>query len=248
MAPEVFVEKYSSKADIWAVGCVAYQMVTGRPPWKELGFTSPVALFNHVQSRSKGPDYDLKNGSESQQLHFRALMDKCFALAPNERPTANALLEEGFFEDGPLFSDESFADQESLFSPSPSVHHMSPSPLSAAHMRRSSVGGQQSPFLSPPIPRSTKKRQSNHQSPTPDMSAWPSWAKNKYNESVGTPKEESTKSCHKAGDSLVYSTGETSEISVRQGLASPLGHSRLANSKTSEQSGLEGLLYLSPTS
>lgn len=32
MAPEVFEERYTSKADIWGIGCVAYQMITASPP------------------------------------------------------------------------------------------------------------------------------------------------------------------------------------------------------------------------
>eukprot|EP00532_Pseudo-nitzschia_australis_P004032 CAMPEP_0168201928 /NCGR_PEP_ID=MMETSP0139_2-20121125/23993_1 /TAXON_ID=44445 /ORGANISM="Pseudo-nitzschia australis, Strain 10249 10 AB" /LENGTH=125 /DNA_ID=CAMNT_0008127567 /DNA_START=83 /DNA_END=460 /DNA_ORIENTATION=- len=53
MAPEVFEEKYSAKADIWGIGCVAFQMATAKPPWKELGFTNPISL---LKAEGTSPD------------------------------------------------------------------------------------------------------------------------------------------------------------------------------------------------
>jgi mitogen-activated protein kinase kinase kinase len=38
MAPEIVRQKnqITPKADIWSVGCLIIEMLTGNPPWKEL--------------------------------------------------------------------------------------------------------------------------------------------------------------------------------------------------------------------
>jgi len=37
MAPEVIIDHgYSAKVDIWSLGCLLIEMLTGQRPWKEL--------------------------------------------------------------------------------------------------------------------------------------------------------------------------------------------------------------------
>jgi len=91
MAPEVFEEKYGSKADIWSVGGVIYQMVTGSPPWKDMGFNSPVALFMHLKSHNSPPQ--LKHCDD---LLLANILSRCFQREPSMRPSASTLLNDDF--------------------------------------------------------------------------------------------------------------------------------------------------------
>ena len=55
MAPEVMLhEEYGRKADVWSLGGVAFQMITGSAPWKSLGMRTPVQLFQVIQVRLQG--------------------------------------------------------------------------------------------------------------------------------------------------------------------------------------------------
>ena len=110
MAPEVFEEKYSTKADVWSVGCVAVQMVTGNPPWKNLGLTNPVALFQHISKTSDVPTMivnekesicGLRDGQCKMEL-FKQLVTSCFERIPESRPSTSELLEHTFFSEEKL--------------------------------------------------------------------------------------------------------------------------------------------------
>lgn len=183
MAPEVFEEKYSTKADIWSVGCVAYQMATGTPPWKELGLSNPVSLFQHLSNTVGPPVMDV---GESGALfeHFKKLVIRCFERAPEKRPSAKVLLEDLLFAAEQVsMDDDQLEEGRGLFSPismcsrdslsSPLAANLSPIPRTG---RRKSIGP--SPFLSPALPRSTRKPYSPSVfSPQPDASEWPTWAR-----------------------------------------------------------------------
>lgn len=67
MAPEILrYERYDAKADLWSVGTVAYEMVTGRPPFKA---TNHVELLRRIEagddsirfSRDHAPSADMKS-------------------------------------------------------------------------------------------------------------------------------------------------------------------------------------------
>jgi serine/threonine protein kinase len=103
MAPEVFEEKYSAKADVWSVGGLAFQMTTGMPPWKEKGFSNPISLFNHIK-RQKGPPRMVHPGSHTftnrQRTMWHMLEDlvrKCFEQDTDKRPTVKQVQDEPFF-------------------------------------------------------------------------------------------------------------------------------------------------------
>mmetsp|Transcript_33512 Transcript_33512/g.56085 ORF Transcript_33512/g.56085 Transcript_33512/m.56085 type:complete len:332 (-) Transcript_33512:122-1117(-) len=187
MAPEVFEEKYSAKADIWGIGCVAFQMATGIAPWKDKGFTNPISLFNYIKSHNGPPRMvhpDLDSFSHRQQTAwnlFEELVSKCFDHVPNQRPTVSELQADPFFltvhdveddvqEFRGLFSPQSEGkvSNESQFFTSPTKNESpmrSPQPVSPSQkMQRSkSVVQWKTSFLTPPRP----KKNSEVASPSP---------------------------------------------------------------------------------
>ena len=216
MAPEVFDEKYSTKADIWSVGCVIVQMATGSPPWKDLGLSNPVALFRHVSSVDGPPaiPYDKLEHTDDVLNHqvkleeLKHLVTSCFQKNPQERPNARELTTDPF-----LVTDIAWdADEEHcrrLFSPSPagkasveSSNRKTPS----YPKRRSSLGA---PPKSPsPMFSSGRKHQQAAgpsktvmSSPTMDPSDWPSWAQHTDGKSALSRKGGSV-------DSLIYSVSD----------------------------------------
>jgi serine/threonine protein kinase len=175
MAPEVFEERYSTKADIWSVGCVAVQMITGNPPWKDLGLSNPVSLFQHI-TKSTGPPkmkinetesiYGLHNGQSTMEL-FKDLVNVCFDRIPENRPSSSDLLVHTFFTDEHSFSvDDANEHVNGLFNSPVSAmkHTISSSPVWANNLspihcipirRCNSIGSgiARSPMMSPPIPK-----------------------------------------------------------------------------------------------
>jgi len=93
MAPEVFEQKYNKKADIWSVGGVILQMITGQPPWKTLGFQSPMSLFYHLKSTDGPPPVDI----DLQSPSLTRIVESCFERDADKRPGAHEILEDVFF-------------------------------------------------------------------------------------------------------------------------------------------------------
>ena len=123
MAPEVFEEKYSAKADVWGIGCVAFQMVTGIPPWKEKGFENPISLFNHIKKHQGPPPMKiskenlLSNGDKRVHVLFERMVAKCFQKDPSERPTVGQLIEDPFFIEMHEEGDDDTTHYRGIFSP-----------------------------------------------------------------------------------------------------------------------------------
>jgi len=169
MAPEVFEEKYSAKADIWGIGCVAFQMATSKAPWKDQGFSNPISLFNHIKKQKGSPPMEhpqKESFSKRQQVSwnlFEKFVCRCFEQDPSKRPSAKELLDDPFFF---TLAEDDFDDDESthyrgLFSPgneskklfSPKQLLPSPAKLpSPAHqlMQTKNVVQRDITFMSPP--------------------------------------------------------------------------------------------------
>lgn len=251
MAPEVFQEKYSTKADIWSVGCVVVQMVNGSPPWKCLGLTNPVSLYNHISSTTDLPYIDA-NGHyvssigrmENQSFELlQRLLEGCFQRLPEKRPSACDLLGNAFFAGDHSMSVEDLGDEcKSLFSPDPTIYSRvgtSPiganlSPIRPPTTRRNSIDAStRARFLSPPLPRSSKKKSSSLSplmSPVRDSTNWPAWALKKI-----LPIDQPYEATQKISlDSLVYSDDGNSvqagysRRSLSPGTISPIGVSFLS--------------------
>ncbi|XP_059147654.1 uncharacterized protein LOC131935284 [Physella acuta] len=91
MAPEVIytegnvIQNYTSRADIWSVGCTAVEMVTGKPPYPSLLSAQIIfhtALGNPLQ-------YHLP---ETSSVYFREFLNRILHRDSKSRPTAEWLL------------------------------------------------------------------------------------------------------------------------------------------------------------
>jgi len=107
MAPEVIDGQkigYNSKVDIWSVGCVVFEMWTGRRPWSGQEIVSvllQVGISFNQLSRAVIAEplpqlYQSKVGPplpEDIDLSPQAddLRKRCFCVNPNERPSAAEL-------------------------------------------------------------------------------------------------------------------------------------------------------------
>nr|ODN98849.1 STE/STE11 protein kinase [Cryptococcus depauperatus CBS 7855] len=88
MAPEVVKQtSYTSKADIWSVGCLVVEMLTGTHPWADL--TQMQAIFRIGSSARPTMPSDIS----SEAADF---LQKTFEIDHTKRPTAGQLLAHSF--------------------------------------------------------------------------------------------------------------------------------------------------------
>lgn len=99
MAPEVILNNnggHSFKADIWSLGCCAYEMITGKPPLQSQ--YTPMKALRQISKCLENDDFldliDLKNLNISSSL--RDFLTKCFLIDPKQRYTATKLLNHEF--------------------------------------------------------------------------------------------------------------------------------------------------------
>ena len=66
MSPEIIRAEYSDdvwrKADIWGVGCVAIELLTGKPPWTAL--SNPMTVMYHIASTTNLPSFPEETSPE----------------------------------------------------------------------------------------------------------------------------------------------------------------------------------------
>lgn len=111
MAPEVVKQtSYSPKADIWSVGCLVVEMLTGTHPWADL--TQMQAIFR--VSRGSGSEQHLKMkladvpfldwligpSCSTSDISVQAdeFLRKTFEIEHAKRPTAAQLLKDPFID------------------------------------------------------------------------------------------------------------------------------------------------------
>ncbi|KAM0791161.1 hypothetical protein ACM66B_005645 [Microbotryomycetes sp. NB124-2] len=88
MAPEVVKQTaYTSKADIWSLGCLVVEMLTGTHPWANL--TQMQAIFRIGQSVVPTIPDDISNDAEQ-------FLDETFLIDHDARPSATDLLKHAF--------------------------------------------------------------------------------------------------------------------------------------------------------
>ena len=89
VSPELLTEKNACKAsDLWAFGCIIYQLLAGRPPFK---------AGNEYQTFQKivGLDYDFPKGFPPVA---RDLVERLLVLDPNQRLTIEHIKNHQFFD------------------------------------------------------------------------------------------------------------------------------------------------------
>lgn len=99
MAPEVIMNNnggHSFKADIWSLGCCAYEMVTGKPPLQNQ--YPPMKALRQISGCHRNEDFlnliELNNLQISST--FRDFFNKCFLIDPKQRYSAGKLLNHRF--------------------------------------------------------------------------------------------------------------------------------------------------------
>ncbi len=243
MAPEVFEEKYSAKADIWGIGCVAFQMVTSLAPWKELGFTNPISLFNHIKKNPGSPPMEhpereyFSTSEESSWILLQEFVNKCFQEDPSNRPSVKELLEDPFILTTSEHDDDESTHYCGLFSPkAESKTLFSPKQLSLSAKTKPKLNERRKTTkLSPPrlksnIKKDTSKlektkttpaKESSRNSPSPDTRGWPAWAKSQLEKQKEKASSESKEieNVSTLLDSLAFSS-DSSDAAGRQSNAS----------------------------
>lgn len=90
MAPEVMKQSgYGRKADIWSLGCVIIEMLSGKPPWS--GTENQVMLMMNVIVYGSLPE--IPSGISDCSRDF---IMKCLNRDPLKRPTADEMLSHPF--------------------------------------------------------------------------------------------------------------------------------------------------------
>lgn len=102
MAPEVVKQtSYTIKADIWSLGCLVVEMISGTHPWAELNQMQ--ALFQIGMGRKPSLPDEISN-------ECRDFLEKTFELDYNNRPSADELLNHAFMGTEMTFPPSSGAD------------------------------------------------------------------------------------------------------------------------------------------
>lgn len=127
MAPEVFEENYGTKADVWACACVAYQMCTTNPPWKDLGIKSPLKLYRYIKDNEGPPPLTIPMPTDESDFKdlileptmncsLANLLEQCFMRDSTQRPSVAQLMDHDFFKETEEV-DESILEDQSILSP-----------------------------------------------------------------------------------------------------------------------------------
>ena len=93
MAPEVIALKPpTSKSDIWSVGCLCLELLTGKPPYYNL---TPMSALFHICSDSVVPIEDPSHNITQECMEF---ILECFQRDPTRRKSAAELLNHSWFK------------------------------------------------------------------------------------------------------------------------------------------------------
>jgi polo-like kinase 1 len=91
LAPEILTKKgYSTKGDIWALGCCLYAMYYGRPPFDS---SEVKTTYRNIKARSFTfpPGVVISNAAKS-------LINRCLSTDPQKRPSCYEILNDEFIK------------------------------------------------------------------------------------------------------------------------------------------------------
>lgn len=89
-APELFGEtpKYSKKVDIWALGCITFELLTGTK-----AFPSDWSVIEYLKERTTNPSLRIHPSLNENLNAFPSTVNRMLSRVPDERPTIEAQLE-----------------------------------------------------------------------------------------------------------------------------------------------------------
>ncbi|KAK7331065.1 hypothetical protein VNO77_25276 [Canavalia gladiata] len=95
MSPESVNDgEYESPADVWALGCVVVEMVTGKPAWQVNKDSNMWSLLLRIGVGEEVPEIPEELSQEGKDF-----LDKCFVKDPKKRWSAEMLLKHPFVSD-----------------------------------------------------------------------------------------------------------------------------------------------------
>ncbi|CAD5116996.1 DgyrCDS5829 [Dimorphilus gyrociliatus] len=93
--------RYRFAADIWSLGCVVTEMLTGKLPWSELNIINEFQMMYHIATANQTPKVP-----ENACDDLRKFLEHCFEMDPEKRATAEELLDETFIKvDSEIFKE-----------------------------------------------------------------------------------------------------------------------------------------------
>lgn len=99
LAPECVQGQYSAASDVWALGCTALHMATGKVPWYD-ETTDSVGLIFKLGNLVEGSHYP----SALSELHHNSALEdfvrQCLSFQRSQRPSAATLRQHPFFRQG----------------------------------------------------------------------------------------------------------------------------------------------------
>ncbi|OMO71584.1 hypothetical protein CCACVL1_18151 [Corchorus capsularis] len=90
ISPESIVRQIWGALDVWSLGCIVIEMITGRPAWGN--YQGPEDMRDKLL-RGQKPDIP-----ENMSTWGKDFLKRCFGTGPNERWTARMLLEHPFLQ------------------------------------------------------------------------------------------------------------------------------------------------------
>ena len=91
LPPEAVKGHFSIGTDLWACGCAAIELLTGRPPWSELETKDPIALMFRIGTAEPGEHFPKLSPDAEVSPPLVRFLEKCFQYEARNRGTAAEL-------------------------------------------------------------------------------------------------------------------------------------------------------------